>query len=500
MTQTESNDQLLCRLITRLTIATRGLNSGLDPLLGNIHKLLAKGIVDVSLKGELEQMCDALLNVDIETDDLHSADNLIERHESLSKFLEFCSDSEEQKKGIKKLLATSINNNRELNALDCEKISTILKPQLVNGGEAVPINEADTEYLRSIFSKIVDLLEIPQTLDKKLDVVRSMLKNKGDDFEIHRVLDGVVNILEAIQQEQKRERNDFHEFLQQLSSRLSDLGDHASKLNHYNQAGFEGRAQDDDALEKKLATLKMGSENATDFVEFRKIVSEHLAVIEQQLQTNKAIEQSRQLETEKEIDRLVNRMQEMELEANELHVSLKLAHNQAIRDSLTGMYNRMAYDDKLQQELIRWKRFGKATCLLVWDIDHFKKINDQFGHNAGDKTLVAIGRILQSHCRESDFVARYGGEEFVMLLVGADQIQATAIAEKTRKAIAACAFNSQGERVPVTVSCGLAEFSKGDDPEAIFERADKALYQAKESGRNRCCVFEKQQDQAALIS
>ena len=156
------------------------------------------------------------------------------------------------------------------------------------------------------------------------------------------------------------------------------------------------------------------------------------------------------------------------------------------KDPLTGVYNRLAYEDQLQSEYQRWKRFRNPLTFLIWDIDHFKGINDQHGHAAGDEVLRGVAQELASRIRSTDFVARYGGEEFVMLLPGADRTAAFNVADKLRRNIAEATFSHHGVTIPVTISCGLAAFETGDSTESVFERADKALYQAKQAGRN-CC-------------
>lgn len=156
------------------------------------------------------------------------------------------------------------------------------------------------------------------------------------------------------------------------------------------------------------------------------------------------------------------------------------------RDPLTGIANRLAYEEQLQQEFLRWKRFGNPLTLLIWDIDRFKQINDSYGHATGDQALRDIARQLAARLRMTDFVARYGGEEFVMLLPGADISAALQLANEIRRQVAEAGFVQGEQRFPVTVSCGLAGFEPSDTPQDVFNRADQALYRAKRAGRN-CC-------------
>jgi len=123
---------------------------------------------------------------------------------------------------------------------------------------------------------------------------------------------------------------------------------------------------------------------------------------------------------------------------------------------------------------------------VIWDVDHFKKVNDTFGHKAGDKVLRTIARNLAGSIRETDFIARYGGEEFVHLMTGAELENCVAVADKLRGKIEATGFHFREQAVTITVSCGVTQFRDGDSSESWFERADRALYKAKQAGRNRC--------------
>jgi diguanylate cyclase len=219
------------------------------------------------------------------------------------------------------------------------------------------------------------------------------------------------------------------------------------------------------------------------------IVSNRLEVISSYLSKDREAELKRIKETEKQVDQLTSRLQELEMETVELRTKLRSEHDMALRDCLTGLPNRLAYEERIGQEVARWKRFKTPFCLLVWDVDHFKSVNDRFGHKAGDKALVTIAQELATSIRETDFVGRFGGEEFVMILSGSDKNAALKVANGIRGKVEDCGFNSQGRPVKITVSCGIAQFLDNDTHEHVFERADHALYQAKSDGRNRCVAL-----------
>ncbi len=167
--------------------------------------------------------------------------------------------------------------------------------------------------------------------------------------------------------------------------------------------------------------------------------------------------------------------------------------HKADRDALTRIYNRQTFDSRLMEELSRHQRYRHHLTLLMLDLDHFKAINDTYGHQMGDTVLQETARILQASLRGTDFAARYGGEEFVVLLPHTSADQATILAERIRSKIAGKNFNARGKRFRVTASIGLASLTPGAlDREAdLVLKVDQALYQAKANGRNMVVVAKE---------
>jgi len=158
----------------------------------------------------------------------------------------------------------------------------------------------------------------------------------------------------------------------------------------------------------------------------------------------------------------------------------------SLTDSLTGVGNRRRLEEALAQELGRAERTGRTLSAFIADLDHFKLVNDTFGHESGDKVLAAFGELLRRRTRASDVVARFGGEEFVVLMPETDLANAVLIAERVREAMATSRIEPLPE--PVTVSFGVAERAAGEPGRALLARADRALYEAKHAGRDRVVV------------
>jgi len=163
-------------------------------------------------------------------------------------------------------------------------------------------------------------------------------------------------------------------------------------------------------------------------------------------------------------------------------------------DELTGLPNRRRFFDHLDQEVDRARRYGNQLSLIMIDIDHFKKVNDSFGHPLGDMALAQVARLLDANVRTSDIVARYGGEEFMVLLPESEADQAAVVAEKLRVVVEVNDISLEGPQVKVTISCGVADLSavmsqKGKLRDNFILAADAALHRAKNNGRNQVSQF-----------
>jgi two-component system cell cycle response regulator len=167
--------------------------------------------------------------------------------------------------------------------------------------------------------------------------------------------------------------------------------------------------------------------------------------------------------------------------------SVRAVADAARKDPLTGCFNRGYFDQRLEAEAARAQRNERSTSLVVLDLDHFKRINDKYGHAAGDAVLRAVGQALRSATRVEDVVARYGGEEFAIIVPGATQLGAALLAQRVRIAISQLAVDVETQLLYPTASVGVATLERGQDvsAHALLRAADDALYAAKRGGRNR---------------
>jgi len=199
----------------------------------------------------------------------------------------------------------------------------------------------------------------------------------------------------------------------------------------------------------------------------------------------RAIEKIRLIDENRELVKTLKKNNE------ELERMNNILSDLALRDGLTGLFNHRYFQEALAKELTRSRRHARAVSLIFMDVDYFKKYNDTHGHQEGDKLLLALAKLMKNRLRATDIVARYGGEEFVAILPETIKINAVKVAEELRDVIAGNSFPG-GESQPLgrlTVSIGVTGFpDDGDDGATLIQLADKALYRAKQKGRNAVCV------------
>ncbi|MCC8190271.1 MAG: GGDEF domain-containing protein [Planctomycetes bacterium] len=183
---------------------------------------------------------------------------------------------------------------------------------------------------------------------------------------------------------------------------------------------------------------------------------------------------------------ILRKAREQLLENRQLNTYLSIFKEKSRIDGLTCIFNRTTFMELLLDEIKRSQILEYPLVLLILDIDNFKRVNDTYGHQAGDRVLHGMGSTLKNSLRRNDIVARYGGEEFAVLIPNAPMHEAVKVAEKIRCSLAAMTV----ENTPrVTVSIGCTAYTAGETPEDYFKRADDALYQAKKTGKNRVCIL-----------
>jgi diguanylate cyclase len=356
------------------------------------------------------------------------------------------------------------------------------KVSLALDGEEKPGYDHIEQEISTMLTNLLAQLVIPARYNDQLDDLKNKLINKLHWYELVPLLEQVTHlVIDALGDGQE----EFEYFLQGLDQRLEtiqQLVNNASKgqINRSDtRLVFEG------LLEGQVDSIRSVVNSENNLGQLGHSISEHLGLIVQAMQTFSSEEYHRETELTEQLRHMQLKLDDMEKLAESAQSAIEEQRNKAMHDSLTGMPNREAYQQRLEQEVKRIERYGGKLSLMVCDVDLFKRINDAYGHLAGDKVLKIIANSLQRNLRSTDFIARFGGEEFVVLMPETSTSEAKIIAEKMRIKIEESPFNFKKEPVQITVSFGISEFAEGETAAEVFSRADKALYEAKDKGRNK---------------
>jgi len=345
-----------------------------------------------------------------------------------------------------------------------------------------PGYSAVAPHIEASLLRLLDEMHLPAAQQIQAEALRSRIHGSLNWYELVPVLDDLGVLVLSLNDSGQRE---FEGYLHQLNARLGAFLDGLQVVQE-SHSGSSSSARDlDDTLREQVSGLKESVLEATDLEGLKRNVESRLQGLVGTMDRFREEREVREREVGERIQSLVTRVASMEEEARTFQANIEDQRQKAMTDALTGLPNRAALSERLDLEVARWQRYGGDLLLAVLDVDHFKRINDDFGHLAGDKVLKIIANELAKRVRKTDFIARYGGEEFVVLLPATPMEGGQQLLEVLRGAIEACPFHFKGERLSITCSAGLTAFREGELAEAAFERADQALYRAKRGGRNR---------------
>ncbi len=336
-----------------------------------------------------------------------------------------------------------------------------------------------------IESILLNLLSEIQLLDQQETACQRLREQVGKGlnwYELTVVLDGLSQLVLNAQQNRQVE---FEHYLQQLNQRLSQFqGSLEDAQSAYVDSLEEGRSLEG-AIRGEVEVLHDDVRGAHDLNALKANVEAKLNALLSKVDQARELREARDSQVSERLQVMVERIQVMEVEAQTFRKHLEEQRQQAMIDSLTGLSNRAGLQKRMDEEYDRWQRYGGQLLLVVVDVDHFKSINDRFGHLAGDKVLRLIATQLSRRLRKTDYIGRFGGEEFVVLMPGTSLEQGAIALEELRSGIEASPFHFKNEPVSVTISIGYTQFCQGDTLDNVFERADQAMYRAKGQGRNR---------------
>ncbi len=317
----------------------------------------------------------------------------------------------------------------------------------------------------------------PQVEDMQL-----RLKHGLNWYELLPILDDLAVLMLAINNGGQQE---FGTYLKQLNERLESFQSHLQAASE-DHAESQSTARDlNEQLREQVGGLQSSVQDASDLTSLKQVLDNRLEGLLSTMDHYQRKRDNREQEIASRLQGLAARVASMEQEALGFRTHLEEQRQKALIDPLTSLPNRAAWGERLEQEMTQWQQDKNNLLICILDLDHFKRINDGYGHLAGDKVLKIVASVLKKRIRPTDFLARFGGEEFVMLMPATHVSTALTLLDELRAAVELCPFHFKGERVTITVSMGVTALRTGERSDIALKRADQALYRAKENGRNR---------------
>jgi diguanylate cyclase len=329
---------------------------------------------------------------------------------------------------------------------------------------------------------LLDDLSLPERHKAQALEMRERVARGLNWYELIPVLDDLAVLMLAITDSGQHE---FEAYLQQLNERLDSFQSHLHEASAGHADNSFAARELDSQLREQVDGLQSSVQDAADVDSLKHILENRLEGLLGTMDQHQLERDRREQELAGRLQGLVERVASMEQEALGYREHLEEQRQKAMVDPLTGLPNRAAWSEQLEREVLDWQENGGHLAMAILDLDHFKRINDGYGHLAGDKVLKIVAEQLRKRLRGRDFIARFGGEEFVLLLPQTSPPAAAQVAEALRAAVEACPFHFKGERVVITTSIGVSAFRSGERGDQVLKRADEALYRAKDSGRNR---------------
>lgn len=356
--------------------------------------------------------------------------------------------------------------------------------------EPEPGFSAIADHAEPVLLRILENIFVSERSTPLASKIRGKISRGLNWYEFVTVLEDLYALITAAVEQ---ERTEFQHFLNELNESLGQVQEYVQFSREQEGASRNTEKELDDAVRNQISDIAETVQVAEDIGELKSAVQGQLTTILSSMDQFKAMKSAQQESASEHTRALEERLHAMEIESKELRVHLAKQEQMASRDALTELPNRAAYDKRVTQEFLKWRSTLTHTgqpglCLAICDVDHFKRVNDTYGHLAGDKVLKILAKEISSRLRKTDFVARYGGEEFAVIMPATSLENAEQLMNSVRLKIAKCPFHFKETQVQITMSFGLSCFEELDTPEKVFERSDKALYRAKEGGRNQVCL------------
>lgn len=485
----ESQFKILSQFVSRLSLACKGIDIDLDNKLARLRQEFAKGTDLEKILPLVESAVEALKALESrQLSDLKKAQNTLT---DAGKLLQKQRGLPDQlRRDLRDLLTKVEEPSATVQAFlpHLTHLTELYQAALATKQQNEQSDTADGDKYQAICKQIsIELTNLLSELafegkyGQDIEKIRLTLLS---DVSIEALLQSCLRTIEIIIASVTDERQSAQHFLLKLNEALTGVQQAVvSSLNTSNNIK-EKMLLLNQQIEQQISNLTADTKSATSLEQLQSLVGTKLGAITCSLREKEQLEKDERELMLTTLRHMESRLAELEQEAAQFKKRLAEQKFRSLQDALTELPNRAAFDERFELEIRRSQRYGKPLSIALADVDHFKQINDNYGHSAGDKTLKVIAQALKQSLRETDFIARYGGEEFIILFPETHLSELKLPLNNLKDRIKKIPFKFKDKNVPISISFGATELKSTDNNRAAFDRADEALYEAKRAGRD----------------
>lgn len=503
---------LLTNFIGKLSQACKGIDKLLDNKLANLRSSLKKSTSFADLEKEIKTISALLQQHSVQNDknlakmqaqlqasstSLQKAENLPKAtQQQLKKLISSTKESRDSLVQYVPLMSEFITfYDIALKAKD--KASSV---GLLNVNSAISVdkinkvdiasdestqNVAEQRVPKELLERFSSILNSLLVSEKHKPDIKKIKASLNDKISNQLLMTKCLNVFDLIIEDVKQERSTAKIFLSTLSETLATVQASVSSTIEINSTSNAKHDKINKELHDKINEMSVGIKDANSLTDMKVDVNDKLLNIAKTLEKKTKLEEEQRKKLEKKLTQMSSQVQQLELQSQSFEKRIQEQQAKSLQDALTKLGNRAAFDEHFAKEIVRFHHKKFNLAISVVDLDDFKRINDTYGHTAGDKTLQVIANTLKKIIGDDAFIGRYGGEEFVLVFSDMDKVTVVNKLNILRKKVASLPFTFKNNRVSITLSIGVSLVQQDDNVHSAFERADDALYQAKKSGKNR---------------
>ncbi len=440
----------------------------------------------------------------------------LDAKEIYKKSVRLLTDTQEQLGTMRKLLTKTVVSLNSVSHNGDKKLDTILTGLKLSDDKAdldlldeqldnllLIIKKSSVEKSRvekiSIVSTLIDIVsgltfKSDAAIEKKKELLNILKQPEETDVYWESVVSKTTTLVNQSVESLRQKNSDLQGFIAKVNKQLVDIKSFVKQTQESREESVHRSADLKDSVDSSVGEIQNKVSSANDIDGLKTDISGYLDKIREEVEKNDVVEQEKEKSSVESYQLITNELSSTQAELVDLKEELKETKSQLLRDSLTGLYNRLAFEDRVEVEFSRSQRIKSPLCLAMWDIDYFKKVNDTYGHDVGDKVLKAFSTVIMKRIRKTDMFARIGGEEFVLVMPDTSSEVALTLNNELREIFLKCKFNYDDTEFSCTASVGIADFGESDTPESVLKKADLALYQSKDTGRNCCTIYQTRED------